>query len=163
TLRRDLEGDGEVEPPSWVSERAADIGELARFIADLDAHLRAHPGRVPWAEHLDYLGHLLSRYVAGADEIVEALRGLERFTALESEVEFESFLEVVRRAIETLRSEDVLGGRAGAFSRRGVNVLAVNSLAGIEFARIWILGATERSFPPPARQDPILLDPERAV
>ena len=26
---------------------------------------------------------------------------------------------------------------------------------------MWILGATERAFPPPARQDPILLDPER--
>ena len=94
---------------------------------------------------------------------MEALRGLERFTALESEVEFQSFLEVVRRAIGTLRSEDVLGDRAGAFARRGVNVVAVNSLAGIEFARVWILGATERAFPPPARQDPILLDGERAV
>ena len=27
---------------------------------------------------------------------------------------------------------------------------------------MWILGATERAFPPPARQDPILLDEERA-
>ena len=91
-----------------------------------------------------------------------ALRGLERFTALEAEVDFDWFLDVVRRAIETLRSEDVLDGRPGAFAARGVNVVAVNSLPGIEFARVWILGATERSFPPPARQDPILLDDERA-
>ena len=41
--------------------------------------------------------------------------------------------------------------------------MAVNSLTGIEFARVWILGVTERSFPPPARQDPILLDEERAA
>ena len=90
---------------------------------------------------------------------MEALRGLERFTALESEVEFEQFLEVVRRAIETLRSEDVLGSRAGAFARRGVNVVAVNSLAAIEFARVWILGcdrarvsAAGASGPDPARR-----------
>ena len=42
-----------------------------------------------------------------------------------------------------------------------MNIVAVNSLAGIEFARVWILGATERAFPPPVRQDPILLDDER--
>jgi len=77
-------------------------------------------------------------------------------------VEFERFLEVVRRALETLRSEEVLDGRRGLFARLGANVVAVNSLPGIEFRRLWILGATERSFPPPARQDPILLDDERA-
>ena len=98
----------------------------------------------------------------GREEAVDALRGLERFTALEAEVDFERFLDVVRRAVGTLRSEDVLEGRAGAFARRGVNVVAVNSLPGIEFACVWILGATERAFPPPARQDPILLDDERA-
>jgi ATP-dependent helicase/DNAse subunit B len=103
----------------------------------------------------------LARYVTGGEQVVEALRGLERFVALEEEVAFERFLEVVRRAIETLRSEDVLEGQPGAFARRGVNVVSVNSLPGIEFARVWILGATERAFPPPPRQDPILLDPER--
>src|SRR5262249_31393609 len=49
------------------------------------------------------------------------------------------------------------------FARRGVNVVAVNSLPGIEFGRVWILGANERVFPPPVRQDPILLDEERAA
>ena len=163
-LQRELRGDDDRDnQPQWVGERIKDAGELARFIADLDVRLRGHRGRVPWAEHLDYLQELLARYVRGGEEVVDALRGLERFTALEAEVEFERFLDVVRRAVETLRSEDVLQGSPGAFARRGVNVVAVNSLAGIEFGRVWILGATERSFPPPARQDPILLDGERAT
>ena len=163
-LQRDLRGDRDEEDrPSWVMERIADAAELGRFIADLSTRLHEHPGRAPWSEHLDFLSDLLSRYVRGAEEIVEALRGLERFTALEAEVDFERFLDVVRRGVETLRSEDVLEGRAGAFARRGVNVVAVNSLPGIEFARVWILGATERAFPPPSRQDPILLDDERAA
>jgi RecB family exonuclease len=162
--QEDLGGEeGEGEPPAWVTERIADAGTLARFVGDLDARLQAHPARAPWSVHLDYLQALLARYVRDSTPIAEALRGLERFTALESEVDFDQFLDVVRRAIETLRSEDVLYARAGAFARRGVNVVAVNSLAGIEFARVWILGATERSFPPPARQDPILLDEERAA
>jgi ATP-dependent helicase/nuclease subunit B len=155
--------DEDKEPPEWIKQRIADAEQLAHFMADLYARLLARPARAPWAVHLDYLQALLARYVAGSQVIVEALRGLERFTALESEVTFEQFLDVVRRGVETLRSEDVLGARGGAFARRGVNVVAVNSLAGIEFARVWILGATERSFPPPARQDPILLDDERAA
>jgi RecB family exonuclease len=144
-----------------VRERVTDAENLTRFIADLDRHLKAHPDRATWAGHLDYLHELLATYVVGSEEIVEALRGLERFTALETEVLFDQFVEVVRRAIATLRSEEVLGTRAGAFAHRGVNVLATNSLPGIEFARLWILGTTERAYPPPARQDPILLDDER--
>ncbi len=163
-LARDLaQDDQDGEPADWRSERAAQATQLAAFIADLDARMRARPDRATWAEHLDFLRDLLGRYVDEADQIVEALRGLERFTALESEVAFETFLEVVRRAIGTLRSEEVLQGRAGAFARRGVNALAVNSLPGLEFARVWIVGLTERSFPPPSRQDPILLDPERTA
>ena len=163
-LRGELAGDGEdADPPEWVAERVADAAALRRFIADLNARLGAHPDRAPWSAHLDFLAGLLGRYVKGGEEIVEALRGLERFTALEQEVGFERFLDVVRRAVATLRSEDVLEGRVGAFARRGVNVVAVNSLPGIGFARVWMLGATERAFPPPARQDPILLDDERVA
>ncbi|MGO9977402.1 MAG: PD-(D/E)XK nuclease family protein [Solirubrobacteraceae bacterium] len=158
-LQADLQGDG--DEPDWVKDRIADIGVLEQFVADLHARLAARPGRAPWAEHLDDLQSLLGRYVAHGDQVIEALRGLERFTALETEVDHKPFLEVVRRAIETLRSEDVLDGQPGAFARRGVNVVAVNSLAGVQFQCVWMLGATERAFPPPARQDPILLDPER--
>jgi hypothetical protein len=153
------EDDGPV--PDWVQQRSAEAGRLARFVAELDGRLRDRPARATWATHLDYLQGLLARYVDGAEEVVVALRGLERFTALEAEVDFEWFLDVVERAIGTLRSEDVIDSRPGAFAARGVNIVAVNSLVGIEFARVWILGATERSFPPPVRQDPILLDDER--
>jgi RecB family exonuclease len=159
-IRRAAEGENG-SAPEWVTQRAEDAARLARFINELDRRLQERPARATWAAHLDYLQGLLGRYVDGADEVVVALRGLERFTALEAEVDFDWFVDVVQRAIETLRSEDVIDSRPGAFAARGVNVVAVNSLAGIEFARVWILGATERSFPPPVRQDPILLDDER--
>jgi RecB family exonuclease len=160
-MRAASDRDGD-EVPDWLQRRSQDAGQLAQYIAELDDRLRARPARAPWAGHLDYLQGLLTRYVDGADDVVVALRGLERFTALEAEVDFEWFLDVVTRAIGTLRSEDVIDSRPGAFAARGVNIVAVNSLAGIEFARVWILGTTERSFPPPVRQDPILLDDERA-
>jgi RecB family exonuclease len=147
--------------PDWASQRAEDAERLARFIAELHRHLGERPARATWAEHLDYLQGLLVRYIEGAEDVIVALRGLERFTALEAVVDFDWFVDVVERAIGTLRSEDVIDSRPGAFAARGVNILAVNSLVGIEFARVWILGATERAFPPPVRQDPILLDGER--
>jgi RecB family exonuclease len=155
-------GSADADAPEWKVERAKQAERLARFVAELDGRLQARPTRATWAEHLDYLQSLLTHYVEGADDVVIALRGLERFTALEAEVDFDWFLDVVTRAIGTLRSEDVTDSRAGAFAARGVNVIAVNSLVGIEFSRVWILGVTERAFPPPVRQDPILLDGERA-
>jgi hypothetical protein len=81
TLQAELRGDEAPDPPEWVRERITDAENLIRFIADLDRHLKAHPERATWAEHLEYLAGLLSSYVVGADEIVEALRGLERFTS----------------------------------------------------------------------------------
>ena len=159
-VRAAVAEDGD-EAPDWVRQRGEDAQKLARFITELHRRLVERPARATWAAHLDYLQGLLARYVDGADEVVVALRGLERFTALEAEVDFDWFLDVVQRAIGTLRSEDVIDSRPGAFAARGVNIVAVNSLVGIEFARVWILGATERAFPPPVRQDPILLDEER--
>ena len=149
------------DTPDWVAQRARDAGRWRGSWPSLTAAClpdrRGRRGRSTSTT----CSRCWRRYVDGAEEVVVALRGLERFTALEAEVDFDWFLDVVQRAIGTLRSEDVIDSRAGAFAARGVNIVAVNSLVGIEFARVWILGATERAFPPPVRQDPILLDDER--
>ena len=42
-----------------------------------------------------------------------------------------------------------------------MNVLDVNQLRDLRFGAVAVLGLTERSFPPPPRQDPLLLDDER--
>jgi ATP-dependent helicase/DNAse subunit B len=42
-----------------------------------------------------------------------------------------------------------------------VNVLDVNQLRNLRFRAVAVLGLTERAFPPPPRQDPLLLDEER--
>ena len=68
---------------------------------------------------------------------------------------------MVRAAIEGLRVSDVTDERQGAFARRGVNVLDVNSLRHLSFRAVAVVGLVERSFPPPPRQDPLLLDDER--
>ena len=147
------------------SERIADARELGAVhrrprARGSHAHPDARRGPSTWTTSTE----LLSRYVRGAEEIVEALRGLERFTALESEVEFERFLEVVRRAIGTLRSEDVLERpgrrvRAPRRQRRGGQLAARGSSSPASGSSVPPSARSRRR----ARQDPILLDDERAA
>ena len=97
----------------------------------------------------------------GSEPIVQALNGLRELDGLGGHVSFERFRDAVRSTVEGLRVEDVTGQRPAAFARRGLNFLDVNSLRHLRFDAVAVLGLTERAFPPPARQDPLLLDAER--
>ena len=74
---------------------------------------------------------------------------------------FDRFLDTVSAEIQALKAGDLDGGSQGAFGLRGVNVLDVNQIRHLRFRAVAVLGLTERSFPPPPRQDPLFLDDER--
>lgn len=149
------------EPPEWAEERLARIDGLGRFIADLDERLRARPESASLTSHLAYLHDLFGAYLNGATQILNALADLVRLDALAPDMPFDRFRTVVEAAIDNLRSSDVLDAQQGAFGLRGVNVLDVNSLRHLRFHAVAVVGLAERSFPPPPRQDPLLLDDER--
>lgn len=146
----------------WKRERADSVERLRDFVSQLALGLSNHDAVGGWRAHLDSLRRLLITYVEDHEQILEPLDGLDRFDALDEETTWERFIEVVRSAIETLRSDDVLGQRPGAFGIRGVNVLDTNSLQFLRFEAVAVLGLAERAFPPPPRQTPMLLDHERA-
>ena len=146
------------EPREWLAEQ---IERLTKFVTDLADRLEAHPRRAPWSEHVAYLGDLFRTYINDVDPVVNALADLTQLDPLSDEVDFEHFRQVARRAIEEMRSEDLPEGRAGKFARQGVNVLDVNSIQHLRFRAVAVLGLTERTFPPPPRQDALLLDGER--
>jgi ATP-dependent helicase/nuclease subunit B len=151
------------DQPQWLLRRIEEIDRLTAFIADFTAAIARRPGSASWGEQLAYLSGLFSSYLKDAEGLTAALATLADLDALEQPVSAERFLQVVRAAIEGLRVSDVTDERQGAFARRGVNVLDVNSLRHLSFRAVAIVGLVERSFPPPPRQDPLLLDDEREV
>ena len=120
-----------------------------------------HPERATWSESLRWLRDLLETYVSKAEDVLGYLDQLAELDALIPEIDFARFLDVVRAEVKALKAGDLDEGQQGAFGRRGVNVLDVNQLRNLRFRAVAVLGLTERSFPPPPRQDPLLLDDER--
>lgn len=153
--------EGDEEPDPWRAGRIADAESLAAFIAELAWRLGDHPERCRWGEALDHLQPLLTDFVDDAKDVVGFLDQLRDLDELIPEVEFTRVVAVVRAEVRAMRAGDLDEGRQGAFRRRGVNVLDLNQLHHLRFRAVAVLGLTERSFPPPPRQDPLLLDAER--
>lgn len=151
------------DPPSWLEDRLTSIDHLATFVADLHELLCAAPDRGSWPRHIAFLRDLLARYVDGAERLFGALDGLLALDVLPDDVPFSRAADALRALVENLRAADVLGAREGAFGVRGVQVLDVNSLRSLGYRAVVVLGVNERAFPPPPRQDSLLLDDERAA
>jgi RecB family exonuclease len=105
----------------------------------------------------------LTTYVDDAGPVVDALDGLAALDTLSDALPFERFREAVVAALEGLRAADVLDARAGAFGVRGVALLDANTVRHLGFTAVAVVGIAERRFPPPPRQDALLLDEERAA
>lgn len=151
------------DPPSWLPERLARLEALRTFIADLDSQLRGRRERASWREHLGWLRGLLGTYVADGDPVIDALDGLAALDTLSDSLPFDRFRDAVAAALEGLRAADVLDARTGAFGVRGVALLDANTVRHLGFTAVAVVGIAERRFPPPPRQDALLLDEERAA
>ncbi len=156
------QGEGE-EKRNRYQWRKHHAENLARFAEDLAERLEARPDRAPWSAQLAYLRDLFATYIDGVEPIIDELARLAQLDDVSDEVGFEQFRAVVRQAITEMRAEDPPGKQRGSFGYQGVNVLDVNSLRHLRFRAVVVLGLSERSFPPPPRQDALLLDHERAA
>lgn len=160
-LTADLEARYGQDPPPWLPERLARIAALQTFISDLAAMLGSRHQAASWAKHLQWLRDLLTTYVSDAGPVVDALDGLAALDSLSDNLPFDRFREAVVAALEGLRAADVLEARAGAFGVRGVALLDANTVRHLGFTAVAVVGIAERRFPPPPRQDALLLDEER--
>ena len=148
--------------PEWLAERVdAGASTCSRFMEDFARLLAAHPERGTWAECLAALRRLVEEVVQDPDEVLGHLDQLAQLDELTGPVEFGHFRDTVRAEIRALKAGDLDGGNQGALGLRGVSVLDANALRHLRYRAVVVLGLTERSFPPPPRQDPLLLDDER--
>jgi len=160
-LKERLGGDDDNPPAPWLDERLEQVDGLKRFVEDLADCIERRPAEGPWSVHVAHLAETFNTYLTGHKAILDSVGALTRLDSLTPRVGARRFLDVVRGVVGGLTTRDVEDGSAGAFRARGINVLDVNSLRHTRFRAVCVLGLAERSFPPPPRQDPLLLDDER--
>ena len=148
--------------PEWLDQRLAEIDGLQGFVGELAERIASRPPKGTWSEHLAHLAELFEPYLDGHEPITGALTALARLDGLTAEVSPDRFDRTVRSVIEGLTADDARAGRAGAFRARGINVVDVNSLRHMRFRAVCVVGLAERHFPPSPKEDPLLLDAERA-
>lgn len=149
--------------PEWADARLAQVGGLLAYAEDLHNVIAGRPGTAPWSEHVAHLEAAFNRYLEDHKPILDAVRALAHLDSLTDTATGERFLAVVRSVIAGLRADETSGGSGGALRAQGINVMDANSLRQLRFRAVCVVGLAERAFPPAPRQDPLLLDDERAV
>jgi ATP-dependent helicase/nuclease subunit B len=166
--REFIDPDAEVSEEGSLDAELKEIARLRQFIVDLSDMLSEVSEDDTWTGHLRFLTRLTSTYIDGVDDLLDQLATLETLEQITPRVGFDRFRETVRHWL--LRQNSVTIEREqgdqvppGQFGRKGVNVFDIGSLRHLRFDGVIILGVAERQFPPPPRQDPLLLDRERSL
>jgi ATP-dependent helicase/DNAse subunit B len=149
------------EADERLQARVAEIDRFRRFVRDFFDRLDEWPERDSWDGFRERLGALAGDYIDGVAPIIEALAELDHLGVLTESISFARFVRAVRAALQQIDGHQLFGEPAGSFARSGVNALDVNSLRHLRFRAVIVLGLSERAFPPPPRQDALLLDDER--
>lgn len=142
---------------------------LARFVADLGAHLTP-PSPGTWPRLAAWARALLDRYLGGegrrarwpeteveaARRVADALDGLAALAEIRSEASLPTFV----RALES--ELDAPAGRIGRYGA-GVFVGGVHHVYGSDFDVVHVVGMAEGTFPPLGREDPLIPDRARRL
>lgn len=131
---------------------------LPRLVARLARVLDAVPLQGSWSEMARAIQALVD-WLPDSPEtaaIEETLSSLAALGVVESRTTLRGFRRELELELE--RAE----GRQGHFQKGHLFVGDVQSARGLGFRAVVLLGLVEQVFPVPARQDPILLDDERA-
>ena len=151
----------ETETNDWTAIKVEEIKRFRGFIDVFFDRLEAWPERDSWEGFRERLRTLAGDYIDGVEPVIDALQDLDQLAVLAESITFSRFVRAVRAALQQIDGNELFGEPTGTFGRLGVNVLDVNSVRHLRFRAVIVLGLTERSFPPPPRQDALLLDDER--
>ena len=153
-----------------ADERAVESMAAARQMRAVVRCLAGAAEQVPaadrWTAHADNFLDLLRRFMPADadtpawDALDHRIRALAVLDRANHGGAVAATAERFRQAAETAIRQAIVSG--GYFQRSGVFVGNVMSARLVRFRRVYITGCAERTFPPVIRQDPLLLDAERA-
>ena len=161
----ELEAGHDEETEDLVAETAAEragvaaVDSLQQFVERLAATGAALPATASWAQQADAFCASLAALalVPDGDELLAEVRALRELDQVQPTVAFAEFAATVRRLMADRRQA------WGTVGRDGVAVLTVEEVRGLAFHTVVFCGLSEGGFPPRPRQDPLLLDEERAA
>jgi len=142
----------------WENRLArTDAQPLAEFIRRLFAAGDQVPARGTWSA-LSEAVLAAFRQLGGAHEpVCAAVAGLAELDQVVSPIALETFAEFCDKALAAGREQPA------RFQAGGVFVGDVMGARGLNFDCVVVLGLVEKSFPRLVREDPLLLDAERAA
>ena len=148
--------------PEWAWQRPRDLRQIKDFIQGLDGRIAALPARGTWGQCAEAFKGLVTVLISDDDPDLGFLDSFDRVGDQVPEVDFSEFTALLRHDLQEGVFRTSVGD-PGAFRRRGINVLDANQVSRLGFRAVCVLGIGERQFPPPPRQDPLLLDHERVA
>jgi RecB family exonuclease len=130
---------------------------LAGFIHDLFAATAKVPGKGTWAAFVESVTAAWRQLGGTHTKVRDAVAALAELDAIESPVEFATFAEFCQKVLDAGREQ------TAKFQGGGLFVGDVMGARGLSFDFVVVLGLVEKSFPRLVREDPLLLDDERAA
>jgi ATP-dependent helicase/nuclease subunit B len=146
------------EPPPGLAARLEELGRCRRFIDRFGTDIDGLSRHTSWRTMVGAVLDLFGRYALpgeGTEPIHDALAPLAQLDATAGDASLNDFVAAAMRALELAREP------VGAFGR-GVFVGEIMAARGLSFRATIIPGLVERGIPRPVREDPLLLDDERA-
>jgi hypothetical protein len=153
------EDDPEAEPPP-DPRLVEEARRLPPLFARLAKGIEQIPSEGTWSRIAAAISRVLERFLGpteGRREVLEILEGLGALDDLSPATDLREFRRLLEFAIDRR-------ARAEGHFQRGHLLLAdVLTARGLGFRAVVLTGMVEQSFPVGVRQDPILLDEERAA
>jgi ATP-dependent helicase/nuclease subunit B len=155
-IERASPGDRFAESHAGLAPAIASLDEVVRGLLE---DLSDLPARATVGEFLERLLRTFAWATSEGEErgrVIAEARGLLALSDVAGPVTFPYFVELLRSQL------DSAAPRAERFGVGGPTVLSVMSARGLRYPLVIVPGLVEKEFPLRRRQDPILLDGERA-
>ena len=130
--------------------------QLLAFVKKLIALLGSLPREASWSEYATAFTDAFRALDGNNEAVLQCLLGLPELEAFQLRVSLDTFVEYCQKSL------DMAADQPKKFQGGGIFVGDVMSARGLSWPLVLVLGLVEKSFPRVIREDPLLLDEDRA-